>query len=69
MQLPFMTRVRETLFPELKNGAPLEPHVAAVPWCDGDIAQIKTIIKLRNIEYDDFFTIGNNQSASRSVVE
>ena len=28
-QLPFVTGVRETMFPELKNDTPLEPHMAA----------------------------------------
>ena len=52
-QLPFMTGVRGAMFLEIKNGVPLEPHVASVLWCDCDIAQIKATIKLRNIEHDE----------------
>ena len=44
-QLLSVTGVRETMFSELKDGAPLEPHVAALSWCDGDAAQIKAIAK------------------------
>ena len=69
-QLPFLTGVRETMFPELKNGAPLEPHATFSSWCDGGIAQTKATTKLKNMEHDEkSLIIGNKQSVSRSVVE
>ena len=70
MQLPFIMGVREVIFPELKSGAPLESHVTAASWCDGDACQIKAITSLKNIDFNEKnYIIDNKQSASRTGVE
>ena len=70
VQLPFTFGVREIMFSELQNGAPLEPHMAAASWCDGDMSQINAITKLKNIEFDEkHFLIDNKHSGARSIVE
>ena len=70
MQLPFITGVREVIFPELKSGAPLESHMTAVSWCDGNFSQINTITKLKNIEFNEKnYIIDNKQSAARIAIE
>ena len=58
------------LWPELLEGASVEPHMAAVSWQDGQLDQIKVLTRLEHAEhYENNHIIDNKHSGARTGVE
>ena len=58
------------LWPELLEGASVEPHMAAVSWQDGQLDQIKVLTRLEHTEYDENnYVVDNKYSGARTGVD
>ena len=63
----YVNGVRAILWPELTDGAPVEPHMAAASWQDGQLDQIKVLTRLEHAEYyEKNYIVDNKHSGART---
>ena len=67
--IPFVQKIR-TVFADWVEGTPIPEDLFAVSWCDGDLAQIASIIDDDSVSlYNQHLIIANKQNAARSGTE
>lgn len=67
--LPYVWRSREE-FSEWKDGKHIPDHLAAVSWCNGNLAQISNITSTESINlYEENQIVANKQNATCSGTE